>query len=113
MKGYFRCIVVLILPMLCSSKGRSLIVASAFVLAASGPTLNTFNNFDVLMKSLSCGQEQLKEALKGMLDVVKKPLLAVKESLRIAMVELKKVLKKVKMVLIEIKNIITVLCEYL
>ncbi|XP_055913918.1 DC-STAMP domain-containing protein 2 [Eupeodes corollae] len=106
-----RCISTLILPILFSSKGRSVLVASAIVLAATGPTVNILNNVDILMESISCGQEQLKGALGKMLDLVKRPLVTVKNAIKISMAEIKKVLKRVEEVLIHIRSLITDILE--
>lgn len=108
----YRCTVTLAIPILCSSKGRSVIIAAAFFLAATGPTVNIFHNIDVMVKSLTCGQMQLKQALSDMLDTLKKPLLTIKEAITNAIKELRNVLKEVQMVLIRIQELIVSICEF-
>ncbi|XP_055844080.1 DC-STAMP domain-containing protein 2 [Episyrphus balteatus] len=100
-----RCISTLILPILFSSKGRSVLIASAVVLAATGPTVNILSNVDILIESISCGQEQLKGALENMLDLVNRPLVTVKNAIKVSMAEIKKVLKRVEEVLLRIRSL--------
>ncbi|XP_058974943.1 DC-STAMP domain-containing protein 2-like [Musca domestica] len=104
-----RCIASLSIPILCSSKGRSLIIAVAFFIAATGPTVNLFRNIDVMVSSLSCGQMQLKHALGEMLDTLKKPLIAIKDAIHNAVNDLRKVLRKVQQVLQTIQALIVVI----
>ncbi|XP_054735681.1 DC-STAMP domain-containing protein 2 isoform X2 [Anastrepha obliqua] len=106
---HVRCIATLCIPILCSSKGRSLLIAFAFVMVAMGPTVNIFRNVDVLVRSLSCGQMQLKEALEEMLEVMRQPLVAIKKSVRTAMNNIKQVVKKVELLLFRIKELVLVI----
>ncbi|XP_053954541.1 DC-STAMP domain-containing protein 2 [Anastrepha ludens] len=106
---HVRCIATLCIPILCSSKGRSLLIAFAFVMVAVGPTVNIFRNVDVLVRSLSCGQMQLKEALEEMLEVMRQPLVAIKKSVRTAMNNIKQVVKKVELLLFRIKELVLVI----
>ncbi|XP_055383719.1 DC-STAMP domain-containing protein 2 [Condylostylus longicornis] len=101
-----RCHLVLMIPIICSVKGRSFLVAYALVLTATGPGLIITKNIEILSKSLTCGQEQLKEALKEILDIVKSPLIAIKNSVKIALGELEKVLKKIELVFKEIVKLL-------
>lgn len=109
----FRCIAALIIPILCSSKGRSLVIAFAFFIAMTGPTKNIILNVDVLTESLSCGQTQLKEALETMLEVMKRPLIAIKNSIAVTLREIQKVMKKVQIVLLHIKELVLVIRKFL
>ncbi|KAL9906955.1 uncharacterized protein ACN427_003359 [Glossina fuscipes fuscipes] len=104
-----RCTITLAIPILCSSRGRSLIVALAFFFAVSGPTANMFKNIDVMTSSITCGQMQLKQALSDMLDTLKVPLVAIKEAILVAIKELKNVMKKVQLVLYHIQELIIIL----
>uniref|UniRef100_A0A1B0AET0 Dendritic cell-specific transmembrane protein-like domain-containing protein n=1 Tax=Glossina pallidipes TaxID=7398 RepID=A0A1B0AET0_GLOPL len=104
-----RCTLTLAIPILCSSRGRSLIVALAFFFAVSGPTANTFKNIDVMTSSITCGQMELKQALSDMLDTLKTPLVAIKEAILVAIKELKNVMKKVQVVLYHIQELIIIL----
>ncbi|XP_014092757.2 DC-STAMP domain-containing protein 2 [Bactrocera oleae] len=103
-----RCTVTLCIPIMCSSKGRSLLIAFAFVLAATGPTRNILRNVDALTTSLSCGQIQLKHALEEMLEVMRQPLVAIKKAVKTAMDNVKKVMKKVELLLVRIKELVLV-----
>uniref|UniRef100_W8BV95 DC-STAMP domain-containing protein 2 n=2 Tax=Ceratitis capitata TaxID=7213 RepID=W8BV95_CERCA len=103
-----RCIVTLCIPIMCSSKGRSLLITFAFILVATGPTWNILRNVDVLTSSLSCGQTQLKHALEEMLEVMKEPLVAIKRAVQTAMSNIKKVMKQVELLLYRIKELVLV-----
>lgn len=109
---FYRCIVILILPNFFSVKGRSALVAYTFVLAVTAPTKNIIENVDVLSTSLSCGQEQLKGALEGMLEVVKRPLYAIKNAVKLAVRAMKKTLEKIEKVLRMVKDLISEICTY-
>lgn len=52
----FRCVVLLLLPQLCSKQGRSTLVAYIFLITFSGPAANIIENIGVLTASLSCGE---------------------------------------------------------
>ncbi|XP_037939558.1 DC-STAMP domain-containing protein 2-like [Teleopsis dalmanni] len=106
---HVRCVVVLTLPVIFSAKGRSLVIALAFILAATGPIRNILKNVEVLADSLTCGQNQLREALTNMLDILKRPLVAVKEAIQKAMAEVRKVMERVKLVLERIQSILMLL----
>ncbi|XP_039963970.1 DC-STAMP domain-containing protein 2 [Bactrocera tryoni] len=101
-----RCTVTLCIPIMCSSKGRTLLIAFAFVLVATGPTRNILRNVDALTTSLSCGQMQLKHALEEMLEVMRQPLVAIKKAVQTAMDNVKKVMKKVQLLLFRIKELV-------
>lgn len=88
-----------------------MIIAIAFFLAATGPTVNMFYNIDVMVSSLTCGQMQLKGALSDMLDTLKKPLVAVKDAIRNSINDLKTVLKKVQVVLLRIEELVIIICK--
>ncbi|XP_075161989.1 DC-STAMP domain-containing protein 2 [Haematobia irritans] len=104
-----RCIAAISIPILCSSKGRSIIIALAFFLVAIGPTMNMFHNIDVMVSSLSCGQMQLKHALGEILDTLKKPIVAVKDAILNAVKDLRNVLGKFQEILINIQDLVTVI----
>lgn len=50
------CFFSLLLPQLCSRRGRTVMVAYVFVLTLKYPTKNLLNNIEVLTDSISCGQ---------------------------------------------------------
>lgn len=100
-----RCIGLLILPVFCSTKGRSTVVAFAYILAISGPIQNFLRNIAVVGESMSCGQKQLKIAVVKMLEVVKRPIAAVKAAVKIALAEVKKVLQTVIVFMKEIERL--------
>lgn len=89
-----------------------MIVAAAFFVAATGPTMNIIKNVDVMVESLSCGQMQLKQALSDVLDILKQPLVAIKEAIRNVIKELRKVVLKVEAILLRISALVSVLCTF-
>lgn len=50
------CFLSLLLPQICSKKGRTVIIAYVFVLTLKYPTKNLLHNIEVLTDSISCGQ---------------------------------------------------------
>ena len=50
------CFVSLLLPQICSRRGRTVIVAYIFILTLKYPTKNLLHNIGVLTDSISCGQ---------------------------------------------------------
>ncbi|XP_018322438.2 DC-STAMP domain-containing protein 2-like [Agrilus planipennis] len=101
-----RCIVLLLLPTCFSKRGRQALLAYAFILSLTGPAKNTLNNMGILNESLACGQEQLKEALKHIIDAIKKPFYAIKDALKTVVKAVKNIVKKIKEMLLAIKRII-------
>ncbi|XP_050305805.1 uncharacterized protein LOC126742959 isoform X2 [Anthonomus grandis grandis] len=104
-----RCVVLLTLPQFFSKRGRQAFLAYAFVLALTGPAQNTLNNLGILSESLACGQEQLKQAVRQIIDVIKKPFLAIKEAIKKVIKTVKEVIKKIKEILLKIKRVIMAL----
>lgn len=122
-----RCVVFLILPEFFSKRGRQALLAYAFVLALSGPAKNTLNNLGILSESLACGQvsffflslsfiilicqmycvkEQLKQAVKQIIDVIRRPFVAIGEAIRAVVKVLKQIVQKIKEVFLVIKRIV-------
>ncbi|XP_023019209.2 DC-STAMP domain-containing protein 2 [Leptinotarsa decemlineata] len=101
-----RCIVLLTLPHFFSEKGRQALLAYALILVISGPAKNTLNNMGILNESLACGQEQLKSAVRQIIDVIKKPFYALRDAIKKVVETVKKVVKKIKEILLKIKRII-------
>lgn len=91
------------IPILCSSKGRSTVVALAYISAISGPIQNFLRNISVVGDSMSCGQKQLKIAVGNMLDIVRRPIAAVKSAVKIALIEIRKVFKTVVVFMEEVE----------
>eukprot|EP00099_Drosophila_melanogaster_P002511 NP_001137858.1 uncharacterized protein Dmel_CG6845, isoform D [Drosophila melanogaster] len=99
-----RCIVTLALPSLCSSRGRAFLISLAFVIAAVGPTANILANLKVMLRSLACGQELLRQALGQMLDVILEPVNAIQLAVDLLMREVRRVLKLAMVVLLRIQD---------
>ncbi|XP_034482136.1 DC-STAMP domain-containing protein 2-like isoform X2 [Drosophila innubila] len=101
-----RCIFVLALPSLGSSRGRALLITLAFFVAALGPTANIMTNLKVLLRSLGCGQELLRQAIGQMMDVVLEPIKAVQLAIELLLDEVRRVLRLVMDLLIHIQGFI-------
>lgn len=108
-----RCIVTLALPSLCSSRGRAFLISLAFVIAAVGPTANILANLKVMLRSLACGQELLRQALGQMLDVILEPVNAIQLAVDLLMREVRRVLKLAMVVLLRIQDQLIAISEYL
>lgn len=106
-----RCLVLLILPQFFSKKGRVAIIGYAFVMAFSGPAANTVKNTEVLSSSLSCGQEQLSDAMKGVVEIMKQPFMAIKNAVKHIIKVLERTLTKVKLILLDIKDLSSKVCK--
>ncbi|XP_018570719.1 DC-STAMP domain-containing protein 2-like [Anoplophora glabripennis] len=101
-----RCVVLLTLPQFFSQKGRQALLAYAFILAISGPAWNMLNNMGILSDSLACGQEQLKQAVRQIIDVIKKPFIAFKEAIKKVIKTVKEIMITIKEILLKIKRVI-------
>ncbi|XP_063977783.1 uncharacterized protein LOC135162827 isoform X1 [Diachasmimorpha longicaudata] len=81
-------------------------MAYAFILALTGPAKNTLHNIGVLSESLACGQEQLKEAVKTIVDLVKQPFYALRDALAGVIKTIKIVAQRIKQALMAIKRMV-------
>lgn len=107
-----RCIYFLLIPQIFSKRGRSAVVAFAFILAFSGPTRNILKNVEVLSRSISCGQGQLKIALNNLMIAIKEPYLALQDALTKILPVINKSLNKVRENILEIKRSLNAVGEY-
>ncbi|KAH8286174.1 hypothetical protein KR054_003612, partial [Drosophila jambulina] len=108
-----RCILALAIPSLCSSRGRAFLVSLAFILVAIGPTANILVNLKVMLRSLSCGQELLREALGQMLDVILEPVNAIRLAVNLMLKEVNKVLNQIMSVLLRMQEHLMVVIDTL
>ena len=54
-----RCVVLLMVPQLSTKQGRSAIVAYAFYIALTGPSVNLLKNVEILSDCMMCAQVRL------------------------------------------------------
>ncbi|EGI58274.1 DC-STAMP domain-containing protein 2 [Acromyrmex echinatior] len=101
-----KCIVFLLLPQFFSKRGRQALIAYAFILTLTGPAKNVLHNISVLSESLACGQEQLKQAVKNVVDLVKEPFYALRDAISKVIKMVKMVMKKIKQTLVAIKRLV-------
>jgi len=110
---FLRCILALAAPSLCSSRGRAFLISLAFVMAAVGPTANILANLKVMLRSLACGQEVLRQALGQMLDVIMEPVNAIQLAVDLLLQEVRRVLNLAMVVLLRIQEHLIAISEYL
>ncbi|KAH8262521.1 hypothetical protein KR026_010084 [Drosophila bipectinata] len=108
-----RCIFVLSIPSLCSTRGRAFLISVAFVILAVGPIANLIANLKVLLRSLACAQELLRQALGQMMEVIMEPVHAVQLAVNLMMQEVRKVLNTVMVVLLRIQEHLSVIIDTL
>lgn len=58
--SYSQCIFMLTIPQIVSKRGRMFLIATAFLIALSGPTRNVIRNGEILSESLSCSQVSIR-----------------------------------------------------
>ncbi|XP_070142057.1 DC-STAMP domain-containing protein 2 isoform X2 [Drosophila kikkawai] len=108
-----RCILALAIPSLCSSRGRAFLVSLAFILVAIGPAANILANLKVLLRSLACGQQLLRQALGQMLDVIMEPVNAIRLAVDLMLTEVNKVLNQIMSVLLRMQEHLMVVIDTL
>lgn len=131
----FRCIFMMVLPQLFSDKGRHALLMYAFILSFSGPSKTTLHNTGVLSESLTClqvwidstkiisinnnllmypnwmFQDEIKSAIRQIVELIKKPLLAVRSSITRIKADLAVIINKMKKGMLAVKNTVTELGE--
>ncbi|XP_026849990.1 DC-STAMP domain-containing protein 2 [Drosophila persimilis] len=108
-----RCILTLAIPSLCSSRGRSCLIALAFLLAAIGPTANILANLKVMLRSLACGQELLRQELGQMMDVLIEPAKSIKMAIDLMLDEMRQALSQVMEPLLRIQDYLIIIIAIL
>lgn len=72
--GPTRCVVILMLPCLFTSRGRSVLISITLVLVISGPLKNATRNALKLGEVVMCGQQKLREQTKRAIQDALSPL---------------------------------------
>ncbi|KAF8795729.1 DC-STAMP domain-containing protein 2 [Argiope bruennichi] len=72
-KPEVRCIVLLALPSLFSSRGRTVLIAYTYILVMSGPAKNALRNANILVNTLNCGQEIVIKQTKAIMKSIFPP----------------------------------------
>ncbi|XP_014221315.1 DC-STAMP domain-containing protein 2-like [Trichogramma pretiosum] len=104
--GRVRCLVFLFLPQFFTKRGRQAMMAYAFILTLTGPAKNTLYNIGVLSESLACGQQLLKETVQAVIDLIKQPFLALRDSLSKTVKSIKAVVRRIKQTLVALKRLV-------
>ncbi|KAH8371067.1 hypothetical protein KR093_006081, partial [Drosophila rubida] len=99
-----RCIFVLALPSLSSSRGRALLITLAFFVAALGPTANIMANLRILMQSLSCGQQLLRRAIGQLLEVLLEPIKTMQTAMGLLLDEVRRVQRHMLQLMLRIQS---------
>ncbi|KAL7050481.1 hypothetical protein ACKWTF_004096 [Chironomus riparius] len=106
---YSQCIFMLTIPQIVSKRGRMFLIAAAFLIALSGPTRNLIRNGEILSESLSCSQDQVRIALKNLVDAAKEPYKMVKDMVSKMLPVIERNIERIKENLLEMKqNIVNV-----
>ncbi|GFU28540.1 DC-STAMP domain-containing protein 2 [Nephila pilipes] len=104
-KPEFRCIVLLALPSMFSSRGRTVLMAYTYILVMSGPFKNALRNANVLVNSLNCGQEIVIKQTKAILKSIFAPLIAIIDIMRDILKALKEFARMMKEAFIAIRDL--------
>ncbi|XP_050421370.1 DC-STAMP domain-containing protein 2-like [Adelges cooleyi] len=99
-----RCVFMMVMPQLFSERGRHALLVYAFILCFAGPSKNTMHNTGVLSESLTCLQDEIKSAIRAIVQIIKRPLLAIRSSLARIKVELAAMVEKMKKGMLAVKN---------
>ncbi|OQV13042.1 DC-STAMP domain-containing protein 2 [Hypsibius exemplaris] len=91
-----RCVVMLILPSVFSSKGRTAILAAAMIMVFNGPLMNAGENAMRLGGTIQCGQELLKNTTKAVVKEALTPIFTIYNMLVKVMKQLAALAKKLK-----------------
>ncbi|XP_052817975.1 DC-STAMP domain-containing protein 2-like [Mya arenaria] len=75
-----RCLVLLMLPQLFSSKGRMLLLIYALILAMNNPLRNVNRNINVMSQSTTCGQEMALNETKELVKAAVAPMQGIMDS---------------------------------
>ncbi|XP_030560932.1 DC-STAMP domain-containing protein 2-like isoform X2 [Drosophila novamexicana] len=89
-----RCVGILALTLMCSYKGRALLVAFAFILATLGPVTNIMRNIEIVAQSLSCGQTLLRNALTPMHEIMGEPVYVVEQAVYTCLSQVRKLMER-------------------
>lgn len=106
-----RCFFALSIPSLFGGRGRAFLISFAFVIVTIGPVANILANLRILLRTLACAQELLRQALGQMLEVILEPVHAVRLAVNLMMQEVRKVLNAVMVVLMRIQEHLIVISK--
>ncbi|XP_064548770.1 DC-STAMP domain-containing protein 2-like [Drosophila montana] len=89
-----RCVGILALALMCSYRGRALLVVLAFILALLGPVTNIMRNIEIVALSLSCGQMLLRNALTPMHEIMGEPVYVVEQAVYTCLSQVRKLMER-------------------
>ncbi|XP_046552587.1 DC-STAMP domain-containing protein 2-like [Haliotis rubra] len=78
----FRCVVLLMLPSFCSSRGRSFLLMYATILILNHPVTNFNHNILVMSESATCGQSLALNETRKLLEEAMSPVAALIDGIR-------------------------------
>ncbi|KAL0984882.1 hypothetical protein UPYG_G00149900 [Umbra pygmaea] len=96
--------VLLMMPMLCSVKGKNFVLFLIFTMLVQGPVTNTLENFERAANSVVCGAELAKNQTQQLMEHVATPLLPVLN-------KIKEITKNAHSVAGRVQNLIKALIE--
>nr|XP_042908328.1 DC-STAMP domain-containing protein 2 [Parasteatoda tepidariorum] len=106
-----RCMTMLAVPQLFSSRGRVVLLAYTYILVMSGPTKNALRNANILVSSLNCGQELVVKQTKAILKAIFAPLVVIVDAMRDILKALKSFAIQVKEAFIAIRDLFLEIIE--
>lgn len=63
----FRCVILLIIPFMASSRGRAVILMSCYTMCTKYVLPNALDNFDVLQEAFSCNKKMMSQQTKNLI----------------------------------------------
>ncbi|XP_054713566.1 DC-STAMP domain-containing protein 2-like [Uloborus diversus] len=100
-----RCITMLSVPELFSSRGRTALMAYTYILVLSGPMKNAMRNSNILVESMNCGQEIIVKQTKALMRSIFAPLIAIIDVMRSILQALKSFARQMKAAFIAIRDL--------
>ncbi|XP_055341806.1 DC-STAMP domain-containing protein 2-like [Paramacrobiotus metropolitanus] len=91
-----RCIALLIVPSVCTGKGRTALLATAMVMTFNGPAMNAGENAMRLAGTIQCGQELLRNTTIEVIKEALTPIRTIYAVLKKVVKELAELAKKIK-----------------
>ncbi|XP_074653206.1 DC-STAMP domain-containing protein 2-like [Tubulanus polymorphus] len=98
-----RCIVMLMLPQLLSSRGRAFLMAYALILVMHGPMMNFTHNLQVLADSTTCGQELAANSTSQLEELALSPVYRVISAVKEAICGLIRFINEIKRAFLALK----------
>ncbi|XP_071104714.1 DC-STAMP domain-containing protein 2-like [Haliotis cracherodii] len=107
----FRCVVLLMLPSFCSSKGRSFLLMYATILILNHPVTNFNHNILVMSESATCGQSLAQNETRQLIEEAMSPVAALLDGIRDMLRAIRQFSETIRQALLALKRAIQELAE--